>query len=218
MTLNSICRWDSSPRSLENVEYLFTAITPRFTQTRSDYTCQGPIYGSNWNVLYSRYTTIHAYMRKLSQHNNEERAQFFGKIYLSHFIGNGCERVMCERWVGDWTNCNLLTPSSFVFSRTSFSFCWAGQSGDLRAHSPLLGAGSLYSILSPTNSNKLNFLSHRVISLFDDHLLLVGVTSAPNSIRPQSRLYLDIFDWMHLFLDTIYQPLRSGRIWHKVNF
>ena len=23
------------------------------------------------------------------------------KIYLSHFIRNGCKRVMCERWVGD---------------------------------------------------------------------------------------------------------------------
>ena len=58
---------------------------------------------------------------------------------------------MCERWVGDWTNCNILTPSSFVFSSTSFSLCWTAQSGVLRAHSPLLSAGSLYSILSPTN-------------------------------------------------------------------
>ena len=58
---------------------------------------------------------------------------------------------MCERWVEDWTNCNILTPSSFVFSSTSFSFCWAAQSGVVRVHSPLLGAGSHYSILSPTN-------------------------------------------------------------------
>ena len=47
----------------------------------------------------------------------------------------GYERVMCERWVGDWTNCNILTPSSSVFSSTSFSFCWAAQPGVLRAHS-----------------------------------------------------------------------------------
>ena len=83
--------------------------------------------------------------------NNDERTHFFRKIYLSHFIQNDCERVMCERWVEDWTNCNILTPSSFVFSSTSFSFCWAAQSGVLRAHSPRLGAGSLYSILPPTN-------------------------------------------------------------------
>ena len=36
---------------------------------------------------------------------------------------------MCEGWVGDWTDCNILTPSSSVFSSTSFSFCWAAQPG-----------------------------------------------------------------------------------------
>ena len=82
--------------------------------------------------------------------NNDKRTHFFRKIYLSHFIRKGCERVKCERWVGDRTNCNILTPNSSVFSNTSFSFCWAAQSGVLRAHSPLLGAGSLYSIFSPT--------------------------------------------------------------------
>ena len=35
--------------------------------------------------------------------NNDEQTRFFRKIYLSHFIRNGCEKVMCERWVGDWT-------------------------------------------------------------------------------------------------------------------
>ena len=98
-------------------------------------------------------------MRKHSQHNNDERTHFFRKIYLSHFIRNGCERVMCERWVEDCTNCNILTPSSFVFSSASFSFCWAARSEVLRVHSPLLGAGSLYSILSPTNWLQTNWTS-----------------------------------------------------------
>ena len=31
-------------------------------------------------------------------------------MYLSHFIRKGYEGVMCERWVGDWTDCNILTP------------------------------------------------------------------------------------------------------------
>ena len=78
------------------------------------------------------------------------------KKYLSHFMRKDCERVMCERWIGDWTNCNILTPSSFVFSSTSFSLCWAAQSGVLRAHRLLLGACSLYSILFPTNWLQLN--------------------------------------------------------------
>ena len=77
----------------------------------------------------------------------------------------------------------------------------SAQSGVLRVHSPLLGAGSLYSILSPTD---WTCLWHRVIQLFDIYLLLVGVTSAPNSTRPQSRLYPDIFDRMHLLFTQVH--------------
>ena len=42
--------------------------------------------------------------------NNDERTSFFRKIYLSHFIQNGYERVMCERWVGDWTETATYSP------------------------------------------------------------------------------------------------------------
>ena len=82
------------------------------------------------------------------------------KIYLSHFIQNGFERVLCERWVGDWTNCNILTLSSFVFISASFSFCWAAQSGVLRAHSPLLGAGSLNRLYNCLTSTCFLWASH----------------------------------------------------------
>ena len=104
---------------------------------------------------------LYTYTRGNKINNNDERTHFFRKIYLSHFIRNGCERVVWERWVGDWTNCNILTPSSFVFSSTSFSFCWAAQSVVLRAHRPLLGAGSLNSILSPTWLTPTNWTSCR---------------------------------------------------------
>ena len=52
---------------------------------------------------------------------------------------------MCERWVGDWTNCNILT---FVFSSTSFSFWCAAQSGGPEDPYPSAGC---YSILTQTN-------------------------------------------------------------------
>ena len=65
--------------------------------------------------------------------NNDERTHFFRKIYLSHFIRKGCERVVCEKWIGDWTDCNILTPSSSGHSSTSSSFCLAAQPGVLRA-------------------------------------------------------------------------------------
>ena len=45
-------------------------------------------------------------MQKYIEHNKDERTQFFRKIYLSLY-SKGFERVtkgiICERWVGDWT-------------------------------------------------------------------------------------------------------------------
>ena len=116
-----------------------------------------------------------------------------------------CERVVCERWVRDGTDCNILTPTSSDYSSTSFSFCWAAQPGVLRAQA-LCWELVLTASNCNSNSNKLTptnwtCLWHRVIWLFDDHLFLVGVAIAPNSTRQRSRLYLDILDWMHLFLD-----------------
>ena len=130
---------------------------------------------------------LYTYTCRNKINNNDEQTHFFRKIYLSHFIRKGCERIMCERWVGDRTDCNIFTPSSSVFKSASFSFFWAAQSGVHRAHSPLLGAGSLYNILSPTNwtPTHLNCLSHRVISLFDIHLLPMSIAFAPYSTHPR---------------------------------
>ena len=123
--------------------------------------------------------------------------------YTSHSLLEMVAKGLCVRGELETEKTVIYSPPvPLSLAAFFFSFHWAAQSGVLRAHSPLLGAGSLYSIcLQLTDSNSLNFLSHRVISLFDVHLLLVGVISAPNSTRPQSRLYPDIFDRMHLFLD-----------------
>ena len=43
---------------------------------------------------------IHRYVQKHSQHNKDERTQFFRKIYLSHFIRKGYERVIV--WEVSW--------------------------------------------------------------------------------------------------------------------
>ena len=53
---------------------------------------------------------LYTYTCRNSQHNNDERTHFFRKIYLSHFVRNGCKRVMCERWVGDWTETATYWP------------------------------------------------------------------------------------------------------------
>ena len=99
--------------------------------------------------------TLLLWLVNLSTASENERTHFFRRIYLSHFIRNRCERVtkgLCV-W-GELETEQTATywpPNSSVFSSTSFSFCWAAQSGVLKAHIPLLGTGSLYSILSPSN-------------------------------------------------------------------
>ena len=101
--------------------------------------------------------------------------------YTSHFIWKGSKglqkALLCERWVGDWTELQHIDPHSYGNNSVSFMFSWAAQLGAwgvlplwdmflILASSlqllnwgpwgpPLLGAGSLYSILSLTNSNFL---------------------------------------------------------------
>ena len=114
--------------------------------------------------------------------------------------------VMWERWVGDRTDCNILTPSSSDYSSTSSSFCWAAQPG---SWGPKPSAGSWFSLRGQlrlelncnSNSNWLELQWHPVIKLFDIHLLLVSVLFAPNSTRLRSRWYPDIFDRMHLLFN-----------------
>ena len=139
-------------------------------------------------------TYIDAWGSKIN--NNDERTHFFRKIYLSLYskwLQKGCERVMCERWVGDWTNCSILIPSSFLFSSTSFSFCWAAQLGVLRAHNPLLGAGSLYSILSPTNWTSCHTRLY--------HCLTPTCFLWTLHLHPIQPVHSQGYNLMHLFLD-----------------
>ena len=92
--------------------------------------------------------------------------------YTSHFIRNGCERVMCERWVGDWTKTATYWPPvppslAALLSRSARLLNW-GHWGP----GPLLRAGSHCLEMQQLTPNSLNFLSHRVISLCDIHLLI----------------------------------------------
>ena len=94
--------------------------------------------------------------------NNDEQTYFFRKIYLSHFIRKGCERVMCERWVGDWTDCNILTPNLAGLFSCSAGLLNQGTWGlsplwelvlsiasYLKLTEPVCGTG-LYNCLTPT--------------------------------------------------------------------
>ena len=85
--------------------------------------------------------------------NNDKRTHFLRKIYLSHFIRNGCERVlksvMRERCVGEMETEQTLTYWPPV---TLSLAALLSRSAGLRNQGFWgLGAGSLFSILSPTN-------------------------------------------------------------------
>ena len=96
-------------------------------------------------VLSRPLCNILIFMQKHSQHNNDERTQFFRKIYISHFIRTGTKELRKGYvWEVSWRlnkNCNILTPSSSDYNSTSFSFFWAAQLRPLRAQR-LLGPGS----------------------------------------------------------------------------
>ena len=122
--------------------------------------------------------------------------------HTSHTL---CERVVCERCVGDWTDCNILTPSSPVFTSTSFSFCWAAQPGFLRAQP---SAGTWFSL--PRTATRASTAWLQLTRTFCGTGLYNCLTytcylwaSHLHRIQPvhMSRSYLDVFDRMHLFLD-----------------
>ena len=53
--------------------------------------------------------------------------------YTSHFIRKGLKGLrkvlLCERWVGDWTEMQHFDPHSSGHSSISFPFSWAAQPG-----------------------------------------------------------------------------------------
>ena len=139
-----------------------------------------------------------------------ERTHFFRKIYLSQFIRKRCERVVCKRWVGDWTDCNILTPSSSDYSSTSFLILLGCSTGGLGGASPLLGTSShcleLQRTSTATDSNWLELLWHLVIYASRERPICTEFT------RPWSRWHPDIFDQMHLLFDW---RLGRGSICYK---
>ena len=134
-----------------------------------------------------------------------ERTHFFRKIYLSHFIRKGCERVVCERWVRDWTDCNIVAPCSSNYNSTSFWFCWAAQPGG-GSWGPNPSAGSWFSLPRTATRTPTNwFQLTRTVCGTELYNCLTSIflwASHLHRIQPvhMSRLYLDIFDRMHLFL------------------
>ena len=145
------------------------------------------------------YTYIHAEAKSTIMTNEHTSLEKNTSHTLFEMVAKGLRKGYV--WEVSW-KLNKLQHIDPQFLYLLFSFCCVAQSG---IQGPIALCRVLVlttaSYLQLTDSNSLNFLSHRVISLFDIHLLPVIVASVPNSTRPQSRLYPDIFDRMHLFLD-----------------
>ena len=147
------------------------------------------------------YTYIYRCMLKYSQHNKDERRQFFRKIYLSHFIWNGCERVYV--WEGSWRLNKAATywPPALPAIAALLPVLLGCSTGGLGAQ-PLLGPGSHYSNwnnwLQTLISNSTTCLSHRVISWFEVHqlpahgviVIVLGNEHGDTSSNPGR-------DWLH---------------------
>ena len=114
--------------------------------------------------------------------------------YTSHFIWKGSKGLLkvllCERWVGDWTELQHIDPHSYGHNSVSFPFSWAAQPG---ARGPSLSG--TWSSFQHLPSNRLELPVHRVILLFYAH-----------SIQPvDSQSYpLDTFDRMHLLFTQVH--------------
>ena len=98
-------------------------------------------------------------MQKHIQHNNDEPTQFFRKIYYSLYL-KGFERVtkgiICERWVGDWTEQQHIDPAQlFWLLQHFFPSSWVAQP---RAWGPSL---SWDTVLIPASSLQLIWTSCR---------------------------------------------------------
>ena len=141
--------------------------------------------------------------------------QFFKKIYLS-LCSKGLLKVLLWEGVGDRTELQHIDPNFYGHNSVSFPFSWAAQLGtwgpslsgtcssfqhllpnwsELQLlnqgswRPPLLGAGFLYRILSPTDWTSC---APSYIIIWHPLFFLWASQIALNSTCPQSRLYPNI--------------------------
>ena len=145
---------------------------------------------------------IHTYTRKHSQHNNDERNTVLKKNIPLTLYSKGLRKGYV--WKVSWRlnkDCNILTPSSSGYSSTSFLSRGAAQlGGGLRAHLSARSGSHCLELQQLTPNSKLTRTSCGT-GLYN---CSVSVASAHNSTRPQSRLFPDIFDRMHLLFTQVH--------------
>ena len=139
--------------------------------------------------------TIHAHIY-IQKHNDAITTSGHSPLekYTSHFIRKGSKVwrkvLLCERWVGDWTERQHIDPHSSGYHSLSFLFSWATQPG---AWAPSLCWDM---VLIPASSLQLT-------QTFCAPSYII-VLRPLNSNRRQSRLSPDILDRMHLLFTQVH--------------
>ena len=118
--------------------------------------------------------------------------------YTSHTL---FERVVCERWVRDWTDCDILTPAALLSHSTGLL--------NRGSWGPKPSAGTWFSLPQTVTRTPTNWLQltrtvcgTRLYNCLTPTRLYNCLT--PTCIRTEfnpSTCQGDIFDRMHLFLD-----------------
>ena len=125
------------------------------------------------------YVYIYIYTCRNIINNNDERTDFFRKIYLSHFMQKGCKRVVCERWVED----GIETATYWPQVSLTIAALLPHSAGLLNRGPKGLSVAPGYIIVwrSPASRGRRNCTDF-------------------NPFTGQGDIF-DIFDRMHLFLD-----------------
>ena len=181
------------------------------------YICFHILFGKIWflseHILHScnTYTAIHIYMRKHSQHNNDEQTRFFRKIYLSPYSKGLRKGYVWEvSWRLNKTATYWLLALLAIAALLSHYAGLFKRGGVTEGCKPsvwelVLSTASYLQLQQLTPNSKLTRTSVTpgYINVWRPPAS-VSVASAPNSTRPQSRLSPDIFDRMHLLFTQVH--------------
>ena len=148
--------------------------------------------------------------------------------YTSHFIWKGSKGLLnvllCERWVGGWTELQHIDPHSYGHNSVSFPFSWAAQPG---AWGPSLSGtcSSFQHLLSNwSDLQRTDFLSSPGLYNCSISTLLAASVTISHSIQPvHCQGYILIFlDRMHLLFTQVHflfwQPGRGQYVTERNYF
>ncbi len=134
--------------------------------------------------------------------------------YTSHFIWKGSKGLpkvlLCERWVGRWTELQHIDPNSYGHNSVSFPFSWAAQPG---AWGPNLSGtcSSFQHLLSNSLTSCSDSISHNRVQVLSIPVLLLTCSHNSGILNTCTQLWL-IESEQATPVDSIKDVVRSSRM------